>query len=160
MQNESGKFVSPKDSLPNVRKILNNVDLSGEQIQKICYAIEHHEEYNWSGANVSDLNTLILQDADNLDAIGAIGIGRTFSYMAVHGMPMYDENIPLDNMGEYAENDVVASASTIHHIYHKLLKLGDNMNTETARRIARKRIRCMKSFAEEFLKEWNAGDDF
>ena len=72
MQNEKGSFVSSKDSLPMVKDILSNIDLTNEQIEKICYCIEYHENYNWNGENVSDLNTLILQDADNLDAIGAI----------------------------------------------------------------------------------------
>lgn len=67
MQNTKGKFVSPKDSLDTVRKILSNVELTEEQINQICYCIEFHEEYNWNGKNVEDLNTLILQDADGLD---------------------------------------------------------------------------------------------
>ena len=97
MQNEIGKIVLPKDSLKNIRNILSNIDLTDEQVNKICYCIEYHEVYNWNGNNVEDINTLILQDADNLDAIGAIGVGRTFSYMAVHNMPMYDDSIPLNN---------------------------------------------------------------
>lgn len=72
MQNETGKFVSPKDLLPKVREILSNTDLSEEIINKICYCIEYPEIYNWNGNNIDDINTLILQDADNLDAIGAI----------------------------------------------------------------------------------------
>ena len=71
MQNETGKFVPPKDSIKEIKKILSNIDLTEEQVNKICYCIEYHEEYNWNGFNVEDLNTLILQDADNLDAIGA-----------------------------------------------------------------------------------------
>ena len=155
MQNESGQFVSPKDSLEKVKEILSHIDLNEEQINKICYCIEFHEEYNWNGQNVEDLNTLILQDADNLDAIGAIGIGRTFSFGGFHNVMMYRENIPLDTNVNYAETDG-NDVSVIHHFYHKLFKLGDNMNTKTAKGLATKRIEFMKVFVKEFLDEWNA----
>ena len=131
------------------------LDLDDEQVEKICYCIEYHEEYNWNDNNVDDINTLILQDADNLDAIGAIGIGRTFSYGGSHSIKMYDENVPLNEENDFAEskgND----PSTIHHFYHKLFKLGENMNTSTAKHLAEKRIVFMKEFVKEFLNEWNA----
>ena len=151
MQNETGHFVSQKDSIPKVKEILKKIDLTNEQLEKICYCIEHHEEYNWNGNNVDDINTLILQDADNLDAIGAIGIGRTFSYGGSHNVVMYDDTVPLNEENDYSEargDDL----STIHHFYHKLFKLGDNMNTTTAKKLATDRIKFMK----EFVKEWDA----
>lgn len=147
-------FVSPKDSIPKVKEILSHVELTEEQIEKICYAIENHELYNWNGENVEDLNTLILQDADNLDAIGAIGIARTFSYGGAHNVTMYDETVPLEGMDSYVEGDI--DPSTIHHFYHKLFKLGDQMNTETAKVLAKKRTDFMKNYTKEFLDEWNA----
>lgn len=155
MQNESGKFVSPKDSLEKVKEILSHIDLTDEQVNKICYAIEQHEEYNWNGTNVDDINTLILQDADNLDAIGAIGIGRTFSYGGSHNVIMYDDKVPLNQNDDYSESNG-DDESTIHHFYHKLFKLGDNMNTTTAKNLANRRIEFMKTFVKEFLDEWNA----
>lgn len=155
MQNESGKFVSPKDSLEKVKEILSHIDLTDEQVNKICYAIEQHEEYNWNGKNVDDINTLILQDADNLDAIGAIGIGRTFSYGGSHNVIMYDDKVPLNQNDDYSESNG-DDESTIHHFYHKLFKLGDNMNTTTAKNLADRRIEFMKTFVKEFLDEWNA----
>lgn len=154
MQNETGKFVSPKDSLPKVKEILKNTDLTDEIIDKICYCIEYHEEYNWNGKNVDDINTLILQDADNLDAIGAIGIGRTFAYGGAHNVLMYDEEVSLnmdENYSEFNGND----PSTIHHFYHKLFKLKDNMNTKTAKEQAIMRTEYMENFVKEFLDEWN-----
>lgn len=154
MQNEMGKFVSPKDSIPKVREILNHTDLSDEIKDKICFAIEYHEEYNWNGNNVDDINTLILQDADNLDAIGAIGIGRTFSYGGAHNVVMYDEEAPLEMEEKYSEHNG-DDPSTIHHFYHKLFKLADNMNTESARKRAQERTAYMKVFVKEFLDEWN-----
>ena len=155
MQNESGQFVSPKDSITMVRSILSNIDLTPEQISKICYCIEYHEEYNWNGKNVDDINTLILQDADNLDAIGAIGIGRTFSYGGSHNVMMFDENEPLNENNDFSESNG-NDPSTIHHFYHKLFKLGENMNTKTARELADKRTKIMREFVKEFLDEWYA----
>lgn len=154
MQNENGKFVSPKDSIPIVRDILDKTDLNNDIKNKICYCIEYHEQYNWNGNNVSDLNTLILQDADNLDAVGAIGIGRTFSYGGAHNVIMYDENSPLNEDNDFSESNG-NDPSTIHHFYHKLFKLADNMNTETAKTMAIERTDFMKTFVFEFLEEWN-----
>jgi len=154
MQNETGKFVSPKESLSKVREILSNTDLSEDIINKICYCIEYHENYNWNGNNVEDINTLILQDADNLDAIGAIGVGRTFSYGGAHNVKMYDEETPLNSDENYAEENG-DDPSTIHHFYHKLFRLANNMNTETARKQAIERTEFMKVFVNEFLQEWN-----
>lgn len=154
IQNETGSFVSPRDSLSTVKNILSNIDLTQEQIDRICYCIEFHEQYNWNGNNVKDLNALILQDADNLDAIGAIGIGRTFSYGGSHNVVMYNDKILLKEDTDYAESNG-DDESTIHHFYHKLFKLGDNMNTNTAKRLAKERTEFMKKFVDEFLKEWN-----
>lgn len=154
MQNESGSYVSAKDSIPKVREILSNIDLDEDVVNKICYCILYHEEYNWNGNNVDDINTLILQDADNLDAIGAIGIGRSFSYSGANNMPMYDDKIPLNENSDYSEDSGI-DPSTIHHFYHKLFKLADNMNTETAKNLANKRTKFMRNFVKEFLDEWN-----
>ena len=154
MQNTSGRFVSPKDSLEQVREILSNTDLSEDMIDKICFCIEYHEEYNWNGQNVEDINTLILQDADNLDAIGAIGIGRQFLYCGANNVKMYDESIPINFNDDYSEF-TAQDPSAIHHFYHKLFKLKDNMNTKTAKEQAIKRTDYMKEFVKEFLDEWS-----
>ena len=61
MEKEVGHFVSPKDSIPKIKEILANTDLSEQQINEICFCIENHENYNWSGDNVDDINALILQ---------------------------------------------------------------------------------------------------
>ena len=108
-----------------------------------------------SNNNVSDINTLILQDADNLDAIGAIGIGRTFTYGGAHNLVMYDENVPLNQNNDFSEaggND----PSTIHHFYHKLFKLENNMNTNTGKVLAHRKTEFMKTYVNEFFNEWNA----
>lgn len=154
MQTKEGKFVSPKDSLGVVRDILSHVELTGDQVEEICYSIEHHEEYNWNKNNTDNINALILQDADNLDAIGAIGIGRAFNYGGAYNIEMYNSNIPINESTDYIE-EKGDDETTIHHFYHKLLKLEENMNTKTAKELARVRTQFMKSFVKEFLDEWN-----
>lgn len=156
MQNESGKYVSPKDSLEKVKEILDTIDLEQDKINKILHSIEYHEVYNWNNPNnrENDINILILQDADNLDAIGAIGIGRTFSYGGAHKVPMYNSSVSLEDFSNYAEENG-DDASTIHHFYHKLFKLCENMNTNKAKELALERTEFMRNFVDEFLKEWN-----
>lgn len=155
IQGNDNKVVLPKDSIPTVKELLSKIDLTSEQVEEICYCIEHHENYNWNGDNVSDINALILQDADNLDAIGAIGIARTFAFSGSHKLALYDESIPLNEDNDFKEEKGY-DQSTIHHFYHKLFKLGDNMNTKTAKELANNRVEFMKNFVKEFLDEWNA----
>ena len=156
MQSEKNEYILPKDSLDKVLEIIkeSKIKLTEEQIERILFSIEHHEDYNWNGNNVDDINTLILQDADNLDAIGAIGIGRSFGYAALNNQVFYDESIPLEDFYGYEEK--LKDVSNIHFLNNKLIKLGDNMNTKTAKLLAKDRVEFIKRFIEEYLKEWNA----
>ena len=156
MQSKEKKYVEPKDSLDEVLEIIkeSKIKLTEDQIKSILFSIEHHEDYNWNGNNVDDINTLILQDADNLDAIGAIGIGRSFGYAALNNQVFYDESIPLEDFYGYEEK--LKDVSNIHFLNNKLIKLGDNMNTKTAKLLAKDRVEFIKRFIEEYLKEWNA----
>ena len=74
MSAESCKYVSPKDSIPKVKEFIDDLDLTNKQKEHILYAVEHHEEYGFGKENVSvkDIESLILQDADNLDMCGAM----------------------------------------------------------------------------------------
>lgn len=154
LQNKYNRYISPGNSIVVVKQILSNIDLTNSQIDKICYCIENHEKYNWNDNNVDDINTLILQDADNLDAIGAIGIARAFAYGSANGIPIYSENFKRIVNDNYVESDNLES-STIQHFYDKLLKLGDNMNTKTAKNIAKKRAQFIKEYINEFMNEVN-----
>jgi uncharacterized protein len=154
IQKETGEFCSPKDSLPQAKAILDKINLTDEQKNKILRCIEFHEEYDFSksGKTANDIETLILQDADNLDAIGAIGIGRTFAFGGDKGLAMWIPEIKFDRqVFDESKND----PSTIHHFYSKLLKLEDNMNTKTGKKMAQKRHKFMKLFLGEFFDEWS-----
>jgi len=154
MQNESGVYVHPKDSLAKVGEVLKQVGFPHRKIGAVLRYVEFHEEYCFAekGKTVHDIETLILQDADNLDAIGAIGIGRTFAFGGAHGIPPWNPEIPLDLDGAYDES--TEDPSVIHHFHHKLLRLRDSMNTNTGRAIAGERHQYIESFVERFLKEW------
>lgn len=137
----------------NARNIMerNNVD---SQIQKEVVEIIRDISYRGKDSIVpKTIEGKIVQDADRLDALGAIGIARTFAYGGCKGRKIYDPMIrPNTNMSEddYLEND----GTSINHFYEKLLHLTQMMNTNYARGIAEKREAFMKVFLKEFLSEW------
>ena len=97
--------------------------------------------------NHSDPLLWVVQDADRLDAIGAIGIARAFNYGGFRNNPIY---IPSEESGNTGK-------STIGHFYDKLLKLKEMMNTATGRTIAEERHKILENFLEQFYKEWDFG---
>lgn len=153
IESRTGSYCMPEDSLSEVESILKEIDIDIETITKVLHCIKFHEQYNFSkqGKTVMDLETLILQDADNLDANGAIGIARGFMYAGTNGIPMWLPDLPFDR--EYytdAQND----CSEIHHFHSKILRLRDNMNTKTGRKLAEKRHKFVELYMAEFFKEW------
>lgn len=153
IQTETKKYCEPKDSLDEIKKILDSVNFPKNKYEKILHAIAHHEEYSFTkgGKTVKDIESLIVQDADNLDAMGAIGIGRCFSYCGHNQIPLWAPELKIKGTWyDDSKNDV----SAIHHFYDKLFKLKDNMNTKTAKIMAKKRHEYMVIFVERFKNEW------
>lgn len=114
-----------------------------------------HISYKGSGV-ATPMKTLegkIVQDADRLDAMGAIGIARAFAYGGAKSRPLYDPKEPPvqhKNFNAYKNS----KSHTINHFYEKLLLLKDRMWTKTARKIAQKRHGFMENFLKEFYSEW------
>ncbi|MBT2737044.1 HD domain-containing protein [Bacillus sp. ISL-7] len=112
---------------------------------------------SYKGGINSELSTIeakIVQDADRLDAIGAIGIARAFAYGGKKGQPIYNPGIKVRNemsLEEYRKG----KSTSIHHFYEKLLKLKDLLNTESAREMAESRQQMMETFLEQFYQEWD-----
>jgi len=96
----------------------------------------------------------IVQDADRLDALGAIGIARTFNYGGFKNRPLYNPNIQ-PNLNMNKEEYKNSESPTLNHFYEKLLLLKDKMNTETGKKIAQKRHDFMVTFLSQFYAEWD-----
>jgi uncharacterized protein len=113
---------------------------------------------SFKGARVPDhaesIEAAVVQDADRLDAIGAIGIARTFAYGGFRGREIYNPNIEPE-FHETAEAYRANVSPTINHFYEKLLLLKDRMLTATGRRIAEERHQYMLQYLERFQQEWN-----
>ncbi|MBD2768401.1 HD domain-containing protein [Hymenobacter sp. BT664] len=106
---------------------------------------------------VSSIEAALVQDADRLDAIGAIGIARAFAYGGHKGRPLHDPAVaPVahDSFASYQKN----AAPTLNHFYEKLLHLKDRLHTAEARRVAQERHAFMESYVARFLAEWDGVD--
>lgn len=127
-----------EEAISHVVKIIENISFKGGNFEKKFNSIELQ----------------IIQDADRLDAIGAIGIARTFNYGGFKNHQIYNPAIaPEMNMSkeEYKNSE----APTLNHFYEKLLLLKDKMNTETGKKIALERHKYMENFLSQFYAEWD-----
>lgn len=132
---ESQKIAEPK--IQHVVAIIENISFKGGNFEKKF--------------NSKELE--IVQDADRLDAIGAIGIARTFNYGGFKNRQLYNPNIP-PKMNMSKEEYKNSEAPTLNHFYEKLLLLKDKMNTKTGKELAINRHRFMENFLAQFYAEW------
>jgi uncharacterized protein len=148
------KLFPDSENLENARKFLHQNSLDSDSIIDICEIIKS-VSYSSNGSSAPEsIEGRIVQDADRLDALGAIGIARTFAYGGHKGRPLYDpDEKPIENMTveEYRNH----TSNSLNHFYEKLLKLKDLINTETARSMAEKRHAFIEDYLDEFLCEWN-----
>ena len=137
------------------QNFLEEIHVEGELIEQVLFVIKNISFKNRAEAPENPpLELQIVQDADRLDAIGAIGIARTFNFGGFKNNLMYHPEIK-PNLGMNKEEYKKSNGTTINHFYEKLLLLKDLMNTETAKRIASERHNFMLQFLDEFYKEWN-----
>jgi len=124
----------------------------------IDHVVQIMQDISFKGSEVqTDMKTLegkVVQDADRLDAIGAIGIARSFAYGGYKGREMHN---PVEKpvLHQSFEHYKLSQSTTINHFYEKLLLLKDRMNTSTAKKIALERHLFLETFLEQFMKEWN-----
>ena len=135
-------------------EFLKSIKVEENIINQVLYIIENISFKNREESHQNpSLELQIVQDADRLDAIGAIGIARTFNFGGFKNNLMYHPEIqPKLNMTK--EDYKKSNGTTINHFYEKLLLLKDLMNTETAKKIASERHDFMLKFLDEFYKEW------
>jgi uncharacterized protein len=140
------------DSKEAEERILNALELTGEQRQHIRDIIA---SVSFNGGNELEARTIearIVRDADRLDAIGAIGIARTFAYGGARGRKLYDETeVARTEMS--AEEYRTKSTASVTHFYEKLLLLKDRMVTDKGRQMAEQRHAFMLAFLEQLRRE-------
>ena len=153
-EKQTGKSHFGDEALRRIREMLESVNEKEEVIHKVLEVVKLHDIYDWDNPEEKSIELQIVQDADNLDAIGALGIARTFAFGGAHGLNMYvpGENHDFDKA--FVE-DLNHRTSTIAHFYEKLLKINENMNTETGKELGEIRHKRMTDFLDDFFDEWD-----
>lgn len=138
------------------KSTLNQIGFLHEWIDGVIVCIKYHSWSDREKIPVSlPLEALIFQDADRLDAIGAVGIARTFTFGGTRNRPVgVPKNLIHQNLFDGQKFESEVNESTIQHFYDKLLKIRENLNTNTAREIGKKRHDFMMQFLNEFEGEW------
>lgn len=136
-------------------EFLQSLNFPSDRIEKVVFIINNISFKNRNEAPENlPIELKIVQDADRIDAIGAIGIARTFNFGGFKNNLMYDPNIP-PQVGMSKEEYKKSNGTTINHFYEKLLLLKNLLNTDSAKEIAEERHQFMLSFLDQFYKEWN-----
>nr|WP_299071172.1 HD domain-containing protein [uncultured Allomuricauda sp.] len=153
------KFHAGDESIgpKTAQDFLNSIKVDEKTIAHVVKIIKHMSFKNSLGKNqkaFSSEELKVVQDADRLDAIGAIGIARAFNYGGFKNRELHNPSIP-PNPNMTKEEYKKSNAPTINHFYEKLLLLKDQMNTETGKKLAKERHQFMLDYLDQFYKEWN-----
>lgn len=143
-----------KASSEKSRVLLEKLGVANKTIKNISHIIDN-VSFRGAGVknNIKTKEGMIVQDADRLDVIGAIGIARVFAYGGFKGREIYNPSIKPKlhkSFKKYKNN----KSPSINHFYEKLLLLKDRLNTKTAKKIAQKRHKFLREYLKQFFKEW------
>lgn len=148
--NDGSETIGPQKA----EKFLAGLDLSPGTIEQVVNIVKHisfkggNEDQTYSSPELD-----VVQDADRLDAMGAIGVARAFSYGGFKQRALYDPGIP-PKMDMTKEEYKKSTAPTVNHFYEKLLLLKDRMNTSTGKQLAKERHAFLESYLNQFYDEW------
>jgi len=146
------------------RKFLEENNVATEIINDVCFVVANigfSKELSGPARNAPSESSLkilsVVQDADRLDALGAIGVARCLTYGGAKNRILYDPDLkPRENMTEKEYKS--GQSTTMNHFHEKLFKLKSMMKTGTGRQIAESRQKFMENFVKQFEMEWNGSD--
>lgn len=136
------------------RQLMKKYHVDTAITEHVCDIIKHMSYRGGKNPPLKTIEGKVVQDADRLDSLGAMGIARCLATGGKRGRPIYDPNIKFKMHFKSKEEYFKYQSTSINHFYEKLLLLKDKMNTKTGRRLAEPRHQFLKTYLRQFHKEW------